>query len=178
MDKEQICSFFYTSLRRAGGLTPNRDPDEAATRRLLIQCLKLSASEAARLNLVQLARRCLQLPHLTTPLARAVSSAAVYAEYTRLPSKQGAPLLCSFASLITDPHFIGKTIDQRFSNDSFVRTLVGLGPLLDSNDGIVLRSKGYIAAKDAVPADSRLHFDDFKGYVKVQSPGAVFLFVT
>ena len=58
-----------------------------------------------------------------------------------------------------------------------MQTLVKLGPFLDSNDGIVLRSKGYIAAKDAVPADSRLHFDDFKGSVKVHCPGVVFLFV-
>ncbi|CAK9098443.1 Chaperone protein DnaJ [Durusdinium trenchii] len=137
-----------------GGLEPPREPDAAAARGLMCHALQMATSEQP-LNLLQLAVRCLQSKiQLTKPLARAVSCESVYAEYQRLPSKQGAPLVCAFAQKLISQTV---TFHRNFTTDSNVQTLMRLGPFLDGNDGIVLRSKGYIAAKETVPPDGQWH---------------------
>lgn len=136
----------------------NREPDAAESRSMMEHVLQLSTP--AQLTLVELAVRCLQSNlQFTTALARSVSSGAVYAEYSE---KSGdvlarARLACAFASLASSSTSIARAVvNHRIANDAQVQTMMRLGPFLDSADGLFLRSRGFIAAKDAVPSEPGL----------------------
>ncbi|CAK8987212.1 Carbon catabolite repressor protein 4 homolog 4 (CCR4 homolog 4) (Protein HESPERIN) (AtHESP) (AtHesperin), partial [Durusdinium trenchii] len=162
-DGQQLDAWQYAhacELHHIQGLAPmNREPDAAESRSMMEHVLQLSTP--AQLTLVELAVRCLQSNlQFTTALARSVSSGAVYAEYSE---KSGdvlarARLACAFASLASSSTSIARAVvNHRIANDAQVQTMMRLGPFLDSADGLFLRSRGFIAAKDAVPSDGQWH---------------------
>ena len=136
-----------------------KDPDLAAVRRMFVYVLNLGQQDPlASQPLVQLAVKVLKLPRVTPSSVRVATSSTMHAEYIRSPVKQGAPLLCAVAELLTAAsHSASLAVQQRFSIDANVQTLMRIGPFLISTDGVALRSKGYIAAKEAVPDDAQWH---------------------
>lgn len=144
-------------------LPPQRDPDKNTVRELFKYVLQLDNQQLSKMSLIDLAVHALTLKQQRQPTCatvRAASSQAVYAEYSQLPAKQSAPLLLAFARLQTSMSQVGSFIQQRFV-DQNLQTLQRLGPFLDCSDAMLLRSKGFIAAKEAVPDDAQWHrWDD------------------
>ncbi len=129
-----------------GGLLPaDKTPDRPTVLHLLRFALNLGiTSEFA--NLISLCVKVLQQNLLTEPLIRAMNSDAVLQEYSSLSPAQQAPLLCALASM---PSLRQRAI--RYASEPLINTLQSLRDFLQRVDGVFLRSKGLIAAKEAVP---------------------------
>eukprot|EP00435_Cladocopium_sp_Y103_P045195 s780_g12.t3 len=140
-------------------LPPQWNPDKNTLRELFKYALQLDNAQQSKMSLFDLALRAVkQRPSCAT--VRAASSAAVYAEYNQLPTKQSAQLLLAFSQVQSSMSQAANFIQQRFV-DQHLQTLQRLGPFLDCGDAMLLRSKGFIAAKEAVPDDSQWHrWDD------------------
>lgn len=147
----------------SGHLLPTqRDPDKNTVRELFKYVLQLDNQQLSKMSLIDLAVRALSVKQQRQPTSvtvRAASSQAVYSEYSQLPAKQGAPLLLAFARLQSSMSQVSSFIQQRFA-DQNLQTLQRLGPFLDCPDAMLLRSKGFIAAKEAVPDDAQWHHWD------------------
>eukprot|EP00930_Biecheleria_cincta_P057525 TRINITY_DN4344_c1_g1_i2.p1 TRINITY_DN4344_c1_g1~~TRINITY_DN4344_c1_g1_i2.p1 ORF type:complete len:2150 (+),score=554.56 TRINITY_DN4344_c1_g1_i2:469-6450(+) len=142
------------------GLLPNTDPDTTQVRNLFCHVLKLNPSTQQKTALTSLAARTLQMTDvrkLTTAIVRAATSVAVHAEHSALSAKVGAPLLCALVAAQQGSR-VGASVHQRFSTSPQFKTMASLGTALNEpRDGLLLRSRGFVAAKEATPDDGQWH---------------------
>ncbi|CAE8695041.1 unnamed protein product, partial [Polarella glacialis] len=169
-DGQQLDAWKYGHLCEVTGtgsaLLPNMEPDKAASHGLFCFALGLSADNQQATPLVQLATQALLAPGglriVTTAIVRAASSVSVHAEFASMKTKACAQLLCAFHGVL--PIF-STSIHQRFITLPLFKTLCALGSALaDPREGILLRSRGFIAVKEAVPEDGAWHnWDEITG---------------
>ena len=134
---------------KCGTLIPNdKMPDHPTVLRLLRFALNLTEAPESEL-LVPLCVKVLKGNLVTEPLIRAVSSDAVYLEYSKLSIPHKAALLVATATLLTCSM---RARAIRFASEPLINTLQSLLRFIESQDGCFLRSRGIIAAKALVPA--------------------------
>lgn len=129
----------------------DQQPDRPTVLRLL--CFALNLTQTATVEpLIPLCVQVLKKDVLTQPLLRAMSSDAVSHEFLSLSVAEQAPLLCTLAST--------RSVKARhisFASDARVNMLQSVLQFLESDDGhgAFLRSRGILAAKEAVEAVPR-----------------------
>ena len=129
-----------------GPLLPDQMPDRITVLQLLRFALNRAQTPESE-ALIPLCVDVLKQNVLTEPLLRAMSSDAVYHEYSMLSIDQKAPLLCTLASMRSF-----RTQKIRLASEPLIATLQSLLDFLGSPDGAFLRSRGILAAADfAVP---------------------------
>lgn len=139
---------------KCGTLIPNdKMPDHPTVLQLLRFALNLTQTPESEL-LVPLCVKVLKENLLTGPLIQAISSDAVYLEYSKLSIRQRAALLVATATLLTCSM---RARAIRFASEPLINTLQSLLRFIESQDGCFLRSRGIIAAKAVVPADAKWH---------------------
>ena len=141
---------------KCGTLIPNdKMPDHPTVLQLLRFALNLAQTPESEL-LVPLCVKVLKENLLTGPLIQAISSDAVYLEYSKLSIRQRAALLVATATLLTCSM---RARAIRFASEPLINTLQSLLRLIESQDGCFLRSRGIIAAKAVVPAVPHLNLN-------------------
>lgn len=145
---------------QCGELIPNQGyqgPDKPTVLRLLRFALNLIQTATVE-PLIPLCVQVVKAGVLTQPLLRAMSSDVVSHEFCSLSVAEQAPLLCTLAST--------RSLKARhisFASDNRVNTLQSVLQFLESEDGsgAFLRSRGILAAKEAVEAVPRPVSDAF-----------------
>eukprot|EP00438_Fugacium_kawagutii_P021711 Skav204031 [mRNA] locus=scaffold1162:77389:82189:+ [translate_table: standard] len=137
---------------QCGELIRDQSPDKPTVLRLLRFALNLRQSATIE-PLIPLCVQVLKASFvLTRPLLRAMSSDAASHEFVSLSVAEQAPLLCTLASTQSV-----KARHISFASDALVNTLQSVLQFLQSEDGAFLRSRGILAAKEAVEADWQWH---------------------
>lgn len=145
--------FLEVQKTKCGTLIPDKMPDHTTVLQLLRFALKLPQAAESEL-LVPLCVKVLKENLLTEPLIRAISSDAVFLEYSKLSIPQRAALLVATAALLMRSM---RARAIRFASEPLINTLQSLLRFIESQDGCFLRSRGIIAAKAVVPADANWH---------------------
>jgi len=140
----------------SGGLLPQAEPEAATVRKLFFYVLQMPPSTP--IALVSLAVKALTtVPRLTTAIVRAASSVPVHSEFSSLSPKASAPVICAFHRLLTTSQ-LSSSVHPRFASLPQLKSLQAIGPFLeDAKESLLIRSRGYVAAKEAVPDDDQWH---------------------
>eukprot|EP00439_Symbiodinium_sp_Y106_P013071 s2507_g1.t3 len=151
----QYAHWCETQNVAAPGMLPPDDPPDGTWVKDLMT-FALPAGMERDQSLLQLALLCLQQVPLTTPVIRAISSHPVHAEFSqRSTPQQKARFLCGLAHLDDNTH---NKLNIRFSCLANLKVLRRLRQdLAKQQDSIIIRSRAFIAVKDAVPDDAIWH---------------------